>query len=217
MHILRLVVLISGQGSNMLALADAAKSDSSNFQLSAVIADTNAPGLTAAARRGLTTGCVPRGDFATRADFETALSMTIDRHDPDLIVLAGFMRVLSASFCQRYAGQIINIHPSLLPDYKGLDTHRRVLAAGDAEHGCSVHLVTAELDDGPLLGQARLRVQPGEDEAELAVRVLELEHQLLPMVITRLAASRQEGSDALVSDAVIRDAGPLLLDATGAR
>jgi phosphoribosylglycinamide formyltransferase-1 len=183
-----LVLLISGRGSNALAIIDAATTGRIDAPVHAVIADRSAAGLDAAAERGIDTATVPRRAFGDRAAFERALAETVDGFEPGLIALAGFMRVLSAGFVQRYAGRMVNIHPSLLPRYRGLDTHARALAAGDREHGASVHWVTPELDAGPVIAQARVAVEPGDTAERLAARVLAQEHRLYPAALALLLA-----------------------------
>ena len=172
------VVLISGRGSNMQALLEA------GIPVSAVISNiADAAGLALAARRGVATGVVEHRRFATREAFDAALSAEIDQHAPRLVALAGFMRVLTPGFVARYAGRLVNIHPSLLPEFPGLDTHARALAAGVKRHGCTVHFVTTELDHGPIIAQASVPVLPGDTPATLAARVLQQEHQLYPRAI----------------------------------
>jgi phosphoribosylglycinamide formyltransferase-1 len=172
------VVLISGRGSNMQALLDA------GIPVSAVISNqTDAAGLAVAARRGVATGVVEHRRFATREAFDAALAAEIDRHAPRLVALAGFMRVLTHGFVARYAGRLVNIHPSLLPEFPGLDTHARALAAGVKRHGCTVHFVTAQLDHGPIIAQASVPVLPRDTPDTLAARVLQQEHQLYPRAI----------------------------------
>ena len=187
---LRLVVLISGRGSNLGALIDYTAQADVSAQIVKVIADRPAKGCARAESANIPSQIIDParidGDFD--GDFESALTGAIDEAAADFICLAGFMRVLSAGFCGRYAGKIINIHPSLLPAYKGLDTHARVLAAGEAVHGCSVHLVTAELDGGAVLGQRRVSVRPDDSAESLAARVLAEEHILYPLVIGALAS-----------------------------
>lgn len=151
--------------------------------------NAHAGGIAWARAQGIATEVVDHRPFAgDRPAFEAALSAALTRHSPDMICLAGFMRVLTAGFADAWAGRFINIHPSLLPKYKGLHTHARALEAGDAEHGCTVHEVTAALDDGPILGQACLRIAQAETADALAARVLKLEHQLYPAVLRRFAA-----------------------------
>lgn len=150
--------------------------------------DPDAAGLVWAKGQGVPTAAVEHRPFkGDRAAFEAELIKPLLDANPDIVCLAGFMRVLTGGFVEQFLGRMLNIHPSLLPKYKGLDTHARALAAGDAEHGCSVHEVTAALDDGPILGQARLRVQPDDTAQSLAARVLKLEHQLYPAVLRRFA------------------------------
>ena len=150
----------------------------------------DAGGLALAATRGVATAVVDHAAFATREAFDAALAAEIDRHAPDLVVLAGFMRVLGAPFVARYAGRMINIHPSLLPAYAGLHTHRRALADGVAEHGCTVHFVTPDVDGGPVILQARVPVVAGDDEARLADRVLAAEHRILPQAVNLFCERR---------------------------
>ena len=185
----RVAILISGGGSNMVRLVDSMTGD---HPARPVIVLSNVPGaggLEKARARGVPTAVVDhrpcRGD---RAAFEAALDAALDKARPDIICLAGFMRILTPGFVGRHAGRILNIHPSLLPRYPGLDTHARAIAAGDVEAGCSVHEVTGELDAGPLLGQARVPVFPDDTPEQLAARVLEREHELYPAVLRRFAA-----------------------------
>ncbi|MDH3318944.1 MAG: phosphoribosylglycinamide formyltransferase [Betaproteobacteria bacterium] len=172
------VVLISGRGSNLQAMLDA------GIPVSAVISSTaGAGGLAVAERRGIPTSVVEHRRFATREAFEAALAGEIDRYAPRLVALAGFMRVLTPGFVARYAGRLVNIHPSLLPEFPGLDTHTRALAAGAKRHGCTVHFVTAELDHGPIIAQASVPVQPGDTADMLAARVLGEEHRIYPRAV----------------------------------
>ncbi len=180
----------------MLAIARACRGGQIPADIACVLADTpEAGGLARASELGLPVRVIDRREFSRdgrpdRAGFEAALAAAIDAAAADYVILAGFMRVLSAQFAARYAGRMLNIHPSLLPRHRGLDTHARALAAGDAEHGASVHFVTAELDGGPLIAQAVLDVPPGEDIAGLSGRVHALEHKLYPMVIEWLTRGR---------------------------
>lgn len=185
----RIAVLISGGGSNMVALArDLAGSDAGRIVL-VLSNDPAAGGLARAAAMGLPTAVVDHRPYGRdRAGFEAALRAQIDGAGAEVICLAGFMRVLTPGFVRAYEGRILNIHPSLLPKYPGLHTHDRALAAGDAEAGCTVHLVTAELDAGPILGQARVPVLPGDSAGSLAARVLAQEHRLYPLVLRRYLA-----------------------------
>lgn len=185
----RVAILISGGGSNMLALLRDMVGDHPARAVLVASNDPTAAGLARAADLGVPVAAVDhRGFGKDRAAFEAALLQPILAAEPDIVCLAGFMRVLTPDFVRRFEGRMLNIHPSLLPKYPGLHTHARALAAGDAEAGCSVHEVTAELDAGPLLGQARVPVVPGDTEASLAARVLGAEHRLYPAVLRRYAA-----------------------------
>jgi phosphoribosylglycinamide formyltransferase 1 len=188
---LRLGILISGRGSNMEAVARACRDGHINATVSVVIADRDSAGGLAVARElGIDTAVVSWKSFADRAAFEHALGEQIDAHRAEIIILAGFMRVLSPEFADRYAGRLINIHPALLPKYRGLHTHTRALEARDTEHGASVHFATAELDGGPVVLQSRVPVLPDDTESALAARVLKTEHVILPRVIGWLADGR---------------------------
>ena len=179
-----IVILISGRGSNMEAVVRAAESEQWPARVAAVISNkADAGGLVFAASRGIPTAVVANKEFSTRAAFDVALQETIDRYAPDLLVLAGFMRILTSPFVEHYAGRMLNIHPSLLPLFPGLHTHEAALAAGHAEHGATVHFVTAELDHGPVVAQARIPVLPGDTPDLLAERLLSKEHQLYPYAI----------------------------------
>ena len=172
------VILISGRGSNMRALIEA------GLPVSAVISNrAEAEGLALAAARGLPTRVVEHRAHGTREAFDNALATEIDRFAPRLVALAGFMRVLTPGFVARYGDRLLNIHPSLLPAFPGLDTHRRALDAGVKVHGCTVHFVTAELDHGPIIAQAAVPVRADDDEAKLAARVLKLEHVIYPRAV----------------------------------
>ncbi|SNX69162.1 formyltetrahydrofolate-dependent phosphoribosylglycinamide formyltransferase [Cereibacter ovatus] len=185
----RVAILISGGGSNMLALLDSMCGDHPARPVLVASNDPAAAGLARAAARGVPVAAVDHRAFAgDRAAFETALLAPILQAQPDILCLAGFMRVLTADFVARFEGRMLNIHPSLLPKYQGLHTHRRALDAGDTEAGCTVHEVTAALDDGPILGQARVPVLPGDTPDTLAARVLVQEHRLYPAVLRRYAA-----------------------------
>lgn len=188
---LPLAILISGRGSNMAAIAQACAAGAIAARVALVIADQpQAGGIELARSLDLPVRVVTPGAHTDRAAFEAALSAAIDASGAELIVLAGFMRVLSASFVRHYEGRLLNIHPSLLPAYQGLHTHRRVLEAGERVHGVSVHVVTAQLDGGPVICQARLLIQPGESEQSLAARVQRLEHRIYPHVIGLMASGR---------------------------
>jgi phosphoribosylglycinamide formyltransferase-1 len=188
---LQLAILISGRGSNMAAIARACQAKQINAAVRVVVSDRPAvAGLTVARDLGLEALAVPWQGADRRETFERALAEELDQRRPDLIVLAGFMRVLSARFVERYAGRILNIHPSLLPKYTGLHTHRRVLEAKDTEHGSSVHFVTAELDGGPVVLQSMVRVKPDDTEADLLARVQATEYTIYPQVIGMVADGR---------------------------
>lgn len=185
-----IVVLISGNGSNLQAIINAIE-EGLGIEIRAVISNrAEAYGLQRAKRANIPTHVIPHKDFSSQADFETALRKTIDRYQPKLIVLAGFMRKLSGDFVDHYQGQIINIHPSLLPKYPGLKTHERVLAEGDREHGVSIHYATENVDGGPLICQARLVVTPADTPETLSERIHAIEHSIYPHVLSWFAAGR---------------------------
>ncbi|MBF8776366.1 phosphoribosylglycinamide formyltransferase [Pseudomonas fulva] len=185
------VVLLSGSGSNLQALIDSCAIPDSAVRIGAVISNrTDAYGLQRAAAAGIETAVLDHTEFEGREAFDAALVACIDGFAPDLVVLAGFMRILSGDFVRHYQGRLLNIHPSLLPRYKGLHTHRRALEAGDAEHGCSVHFVTEELDGGPLVVQAVVPVAPDDTVQSLAQRVHAQEHVIYPMAVHWFANGR---------------------------
>ena len=202
----RVAVLISGRGSNLQSLIDAVHQGQLAVSLACVISnDPQAAGLARARRAGVPAEIVDHRAYASREDFAAALAARVDGYDTDLVILAGFMRILTAGFVERYHGRLVNIHPSLLPRLPGLQTHERALEAGLAEHGASVHFVTGELDGGPIIAQARVRIGTGDGPESLAARVLEREHVLLPRVVGWLASGRVQ----LVDGAVVFDGGPL--------
>jgi phosphoribosylglycinamide formyltransferase-1 len=177
----RLAVLISGRGSNMEALARAAANPAYPAEIVLVLASkAGAAGLETATELGLATAVVPSRDHPTRESFDAAVTRALEAHGTQAIALAGFMRILTPGFIRHWEGRIVNIHPSLLPKYPGLDTHARALAAGDTQAGCTVHIVTETLDDGPILAQASVPVHPTDPAQTLAARVLEQEHRLYP-------------------------------------
>ncbi len=185
----RIAILISGGGSNMLRLLESMEGDHPGRAVLVASNDPAATGLAKAAALGVPVAGVDHRPFgAGREAFEAALLEPILAAEPDILCLAGFMRVLTPGFVRRFEGRMLNIHPSLLPKYPGLHTHARALAAGDGEAGCTVHEVTAELDAGPILGQARVPVLAGDTEETLAGRVLAMEHRLYPAVLRRYAA-----------------------------
>ncbi|MEQ5801785.1 phosphoribosylglycinamide formyltransferase [Halomonas sp. H10-9-1] len=180
----RVVVLISGNGSNLQALIDEQVHDRLGGEIVAVIAnEPDAYGLKRARDAGIDAVALPHREYESRDAYDGALIKVIDRHEPDLVVLAGFMRILTPRFVQRYLGRLINIHPSLLPNYQGLNTHARALADGVAEHGCSVHFVTEELDGGPVLMQAVVEVAADETEESLKQKVHAREHLIYPIAV----------------------------------
>jgi phosphoribosylglycinamide formyltransferase-1 len=180
----RITVLISGRGSNLAALAAAAHDGHVGGTVTHVISNVpDAAGLALAHERGIVTSVVDHRAFAERAAFDEALAAAVASGAPDVVVLAGFMRVLGPAFVRRHEGRLINIHPSLLPLYPGLHTHRRALADGVRVHGCTVHYVTAQVDVGPIIAQGAVPVLPDDDEAALAARVLAVEHRLLPAAV----------------------------------
>jgi phosphoribosylglycinamide formyltransferase-1 len=186
-----IVILISGRGSNMEAIVRALETERWPARIAAVISNKpEAKGLDFAQAHGIPTAVVASKAFATREAFDAALQETIDRFKPDLVVLAGFMRILTAPFVEHYAGRMLNIHPSLLPLFPGLHTHRQALAAGVLEHGATVHFVTAELDHGPAVLQARIPVLPGDTEDILAERLLAEEHVIYPQAVRLFVEDR---------------------------
>ena len=183
------VVLISGNGNNLQALVDA--SSNSGYTISHVISNNpDAFGLERAQRCGIASTVLNHRDFGTRGEFDSALQQAIDDQNPDLVVLAGFMRILGPEIVKNFSGRMLNIHPSLLPKYPGINTHQRALDAGDREHGATVHFVTEELDGGPLIAQGRIFVDANDTAQELAARVLIREQQLYPTVVTWFASGR---------------------------
>lgn len=179
----RTVILISGSGTNLQAFLDAAREPDYPLDIVGVISDNaDAFGLTRAERAGVATAVVSRERNAPRAAFDTALAKAVNGFAPSLVILAGFMRIIAGELIEQYAGRMLNIHPALLPRYKGLHTHRRALEHGDREHGTTVHFVTAQLDDGPSILQAALRIRADDDEASLSARVQAMEHKIYPLV-----------------------------------
>ena len=212
----RCVVLISGRGTNLSAILKATAEADYPAEIVAVISNkAEATGLVLAQDAGVATAVVPSLGVADREVYDQALLNAIDGYQPDLVILAGFMRILTPGFVAHYAGRMINIHPSLLPSFTGMHTHQRALDAGVHLHGCTVHFVTAELDHGPIIGQAAVPVYADDDAAKLAARVLKEEHRIYPAVVRwfaegRLTTNGQRvslsnepvGSDALISPAL---------------
>jgi len=187
----RFVILISGRGSNMQAIVNAARRERWPAEIVAVIANQpDASGLVWASGEGIATACVPHRDYPSREAFDAALADAIDHYRPDCVLLAGFMRVLTPGFVNRYAGRLVNIHPSLLPAFPGLHTHAQALASGVQVHGCTVHFVTPLLDHGPIIAQGALAVQGGDTPETLAARLLAIEHQVYPAAARWLAEGR---------------------------
>ena len=187
MALARITILISGRGSNMAALIDAANAGAIDGAVTHVISNRpDAAGLAYAQRNGIATSVVDHRAFASRAAFDAALAHSIDASEPDLVVLAGFMRILGVDFVRRYAGRMLNIHPSLLPAFPGLHTHQRAIDEGCRFAGATVHRVTAELDHGPILDQAVVPILPGDTADTLAARVLTQEHVIYPRAIAAL-------------------------------
>jgi len=187
---MRVAILISGRGSNMTALIDAARAPEFPAEIALVLSNrSDAGGLAIARARGIPTSAIDPKIHVGRDDFEASIEAMLDIHRIELVCLAGYMRILGAPFVNRWRGRMINIHPSLLPAYKGLRTHERALADGASEHGCTVHYVEPELDAGPAILQARVPVLPGDDAATLAARVLAREHEIYPRALALVARS----------------------------
>jgi phosphoribosylglycinamide formyltransferase-1 len=209
----KLAILISGHGSNMASLAAACRDEHWAAQMVVVISSrSDAPGIMRARELGLPVEVLASSAFASREAFDAALIGRLDALEVDLVVLAGFMRILSDGFVRHFAGRLVNIHPSLLPAFTGLDTHARALAAGVRVHGASVHLVTPELDHGPLIAQAVVPVLDGDDAATLAARVLRLEHLLLPRAVRWMVEGRVQVNQGRVRVEGIDDAQRLIFD-----
>ena len=202
----QLAVLISGSGTNLQAIMDAQKAGTLDAEIAVVFSNrANAAGLERAAQAGIPTASLDHRDYPDREQFDQAMIEVLTPYAPDTVVLAGFMRILSAVFVRHYAGQLINIHPSLLPKYRGLNTHARALEAGDSEHGCSIHFVTEELDGGPLIAQAPIAVHANDTVDSLSKRVQQREHLLYPQVLQWRAQDRLE----LTDNGVVLDGKPL--------
>jgi phosphoribosylglycinamide formyltransferase 1 len=203
-----IVILISGRGSNMRALIEHGRAETAAYSICSVIADrADAGGLEVAREFGIAARALTPARGAQRAEYDGVLAEAIDECSPSLIALAGFMRILSAPFVERYAGRILNIHPSLLPKYPGLHTHRRAIEAGEAEHGVTVHFVTEQLDGGPRVIQARVAVEAGDTETTLSRRVLALEHVIFPLAVNWFCAGRLrcEAGKALLDGRILSE------------
>ncbi|MBU0537816.1 MAG: phosphoribosylglycinamide formyltransferase [Gammaproteobacteria bacterium] len=209
----KLVILLSGSGSNLQAFIDACKNEQlPNTEICAVISNkADAFGLVRAQQAGITTACIDHTQFANREDFDAALQTKIDEFGADLVILAGFMRILTPGFVRHYLGRLINIHPSLLPKYPGLHTHQRALDAGDSEAGATVHFVTEELDGGPPIIQAKIPIFDGDDAEALADRVLSKEHTIYPLAAQWFAEGRLSlrNSKAVLDDNNLPENGAL--------
>ena len=204
----RTAILISGSGTNLQAFIDAVASG--DLDLDLCVAFSNRPdayGLERAAKAGIPTACIEHGNYADRESFDRAVIAALDRFEPELLILAGFMRILSPGFVEHYEGRILNIHPALLPKYPGLNTHQRALDAGDEWHGSTVHFVTEELDGGPRILAGRLRVNPGESADELQIRVQAVEHQVYPEAAGLVGSGRAAFRDgkAIIDGEVAHD------------
>jgi phosphoribosylglycinamide formyltransferase-1 len=209
----RAAILISGSGSNLQAFIDQVARRELDLDIVRVVSNvSDAFGLTRAAQAGIETRCLPHRQFLDRTSFDRALAAELELAEPQLLILAGFMRILSPWFVAQYAGRILNIHPALLPAYPGLNTHQRVLDAGEQWHGSTVHFVTEELDGGPGILQGRLRVTPGESATDLAQRVQAVEHRIYPEAAAMFASGRLDYRDGAawldgerLDQALIRD------------
>lgn len=205
----RIVILLSGRGSNMQAIVEACAAEGWPAEVAAVVSNkADAAGLAWAAQRGIATAVVDHRAHPDRETYDAELARVIDGFAPDLLVLAGFMRILSAGFVRHYEGRLLNVHPSLLPAFPGLHTHRRAIEHGCKLAGATVHFVTAELDHGPIVAQAAVPVLPGDDEASLSARVLEREHVIYPLAVRWFVEDRLVLADGRVSQ---RDGAPQYL------
>ncbi len=206
----RIVVLISGGGTNLQAIIDACKQENYGGEVVAVVSNkADAYGLTRAQDADIATAVLSHKDFDSREDYDSALITEINNYQPDLVVLAGFMRILTPKFVQTYQGRLINIHPSLLPKYQGLHTHQRAIDAGDSEHGVSVHFVTEELDGGPVVLQAKVPVFPEDTAEDLAQRVHQQEHRIYPLVVNWCCSKRvtMTGENAMFDGVILPISG----------
>lgn len=185
------VVLISGSGSNLQAIINAVKENELPLLIECVISNkADAFGLQRAQDAGIPTACISHRDFDSRDDFDAAIAEQIERHQPDIIILAGFMRILTSEFVERFQNKIINVHPSLLPKYMGINTHQRALDAGDKLHGASIHFVEAEVDTGPVIIQGQIKIKQNDDATTLQQRIHKVEHVIYPLAIKWIAQKR---------------------------
>lgn len=206
----RIVVLISGSGTNLQAIIDASKQENYSGDVVAVVSNkADAYGLTRAQDANIATATLSHKAFDSREEYDLALIKEINKYEPDVVVLAGFMRILTPEFVKTYQGRLINIHPSLLPKYQGLNTHQRAIDAGDKEHGVSVHFVTEELDGGPVVLQAKVPVFPEDTAEDLAQRVHQQEHRIYPLVVNWFCSKRitMKGEHALFDGEVLPTSG----------
>jgi phosphoribosylglycinamide formyltransferase-1 len=209
-------VLISGTGSNLQALIDARQEGRLELDIVHVISNVeDAPGLGKAARAGITTSVLEHGKFEDRNDFDRALSLLVAADKPDLVILAGFMRIIGPRLLEPFEGKMINLHPSLLPLYRGTKTYQRAIEAGDSQHGASIHFVTAELDGGPVISQVVIPILPNDDANSLAERLGPMEHRLVVATVEFFTRHRVECSDGDIYADGEKLAGPLLLQADG--
>ncbi|MFO1408540.1 MAG: phosphoribosylglycinamide formyltransferase [Steroidobacteraceae bacterium] len=209
----KVVALVSGRGSNLRTLAERARAGGLPIEIRAVVSDKDDAGAVAWARSvGIECATLPPRAFPDRERYDAALAALVAGYEPDLVVLAGFMRILGPAFIDRFEGRCLNIHPSLLPKHRGLNTHRRALEAGDREHGASVHFVTRELDGGPVVIQAKVPVRDGDDEATLAARVLEQEHRIYPEAVGWFATGRLRWAEGAAWLDDRRLDGPVVVD-----
>jgi phosphoribosylglycinamide formyltransferase-1 len=207
----RVVILISGRGSNMVSLVEACRENDFPADVVGVISDrAEALGLDIASSMGIETRAITRAEHPTKQAMEDALDRELRRLDADIICLAGYMRLLSPGFTDAWAGKLLNVHPSLLPLFKGLDTHQRALDAGMRLHGCSVHFVTGEMDGGPIIAQGAVPVLPDDDVAALAARVLKVEHELYPMALRLVAGGKARFEDGRAMLSGVSATGTLL-------
>ncbi|MBW8639663.1 phosphoribosylglycinamide formyltransferase [Hoeflea sp. WL0058] len=211
----RVAVFISGRGSNLGALIAASAAQDCPYRIVAVLSDNpEAGGLALAARENIETFAIPRSGFGSRSAHEAAVLDALSSIEPDIICLAGYMRLLSAEFVGQWKGRILNIHPSLLPNLPGLETHKRALSLGMRIHGCTVHFVNEGMDDGPIIGQAAVVVRPDDDENALAARVLKAEHRLYPEMLRLAATDRirmSSGGETIFDDASAPDCDDVVL------